>query len=79
MARDRKQGEFEDLVEYLIERCLDAAQDRDKDSFVEYLIDYSDVVESYLDQRSDLGEQASESNSASLERVFSNYFVRPVP
>ncbi len=75
MARDRKQGEFEDLVEYLIERCLDAAQDRDKDSFVEYLIDYSDVVESYLDQRSDLGEQASESNSASLERVFSNYFV----
>jgi len=75
MAGNRKQGEFEDLVEYLVERCLDAARDRDKDRFVEYLIDYNDVVESYLDQRTDLGTQASESNSSALERVFSNYFV----
>jgi len=72
---NRKQGEFEDLVEYLVERCLDAARDRDKDRFVEYLIDYNDVVESYLEQRVDLGSQASESNSSTLERVFSNYFV----
>jgi len=75
MVGNRKQGEFEDLVEYLVERCLDAARDRDKDRFVEYLIDYNDVVESYLDQRADLGTQASESNSSALERVFSNYFV----
>jgi len=75
MPGNRKQGEFEDLVEYLVERCLDAARDRDKDRFVEYLIDYNDVVESYLEQRVDLGSQASESNSSTLERVFSNYFV----
>lgn len=75
MAGNRKQGEFEDLVEYLVERCLDAARGRDKDRFVEYLIDYNDVVESYLDQRADLGTQTSESNSSALERVFSNYFV----
>jgi len=71
MAGNRKQGEFEDLVE----RCLDAARDQDKDRFVEYLIDYTDVVESYLDQRAYMGIQASESNSSALERVFSNYFV----
>lgn len=75
MTWNRKQGELEDLVEYLVERCLDAAQDRDKDRFVENLIDYNDVVESYFDQRADLGTQASESNSSALERIFSNYFV----
>jgi len=75
MPEYQKQGEFEDLVEYLVERCLDAARDRDKDRFVEYLIDYNDVVESYLEQRADLGTQASESNSSTLERIFSNYFV----
>lgn len=75
MARNRKQSEFEDLVEYLIERCLDAARDRDKDSFVEYLIDYNDVVESYLEQRANLEEQAIEPNSSALEQVFSNYFI----
>lgn len=75
MVGNRKQGELEDLLEYLVERCLDAARDRNKDRFVEYLIDYNEVVESYLDQRTDLGTQASESNSSALERVFSNYFV----
>lgn len=74
MTGNRKPGEFEDLVEYLVERCLDAARDRDKDRFVEYLIDYNDVVESYLEQRMNLGTQASESNSSALERIFSNYF-----
>jgi hypothetical protein len=75
MTGNRKRSEFEDLVEYLIERCLDAASDKDKDRFVEYLIDYNDVVESYLEQRAAIGDQTSETNSSSLERIFSNYFV----
>lgn len=75
MAGNRKRGEFEDLVEYLIERCFAAAENRDKDRFVEYLIDFNDVVESYLEQRASMGGQASETNSSSLERIFSTYFV----
>ena len=75
MARNRKRGEFEDLVEYLIERCLEAANDKNKDRFIETLIDFNDVVESYVEQRAAMGVQANETNSSSLERIFSNYFV----
>lgn len=69
------QGEFEDLVEYLIGRCLEAADAGDKDTFVEYLVEFNDVVDSYLEQRANLGQQASADNSESLDRIFSNYFV----
>lgn len=75
MAGPRNRGEFEDLIEYLIERCLDAANDRDKARFVENLIDFNDVVESYVEQRATIGDRASEANSSSLERIFSNYLV----
>lgn len=75
MARNRKRSKFEDLVEYLIERCLEAANDKNKDRFVETLIDFNDVIQSYVEQRAAMGVQANETNSSSLERIFSNYFV----
>ncbi|WP_136602753.1 hypothetical protein [Salinigranum halophilum] len=75
MSRRRNQGEFEDLVEYLVERCLKSADNRDKDRFVASLIDFNDVVDSFLDQQANLGNQVSDTNRESLERIFSNYFV----
>ncbi|MDS0300964.1 hypothetical protein NDI76_19645 [Halogeometricum sp. S1BR25-6] len=75
MSRKRNQGGFEDLVEYLVERCLKAADNRDKNKFVESLIDFNDVVDSFLEQQATLGNQVSDTNRESLERIFSNYFV----
>lgn len=75
MSRKRNQGGFEDLVEYLVERCLKAADNRETDRFVESLIDFNEVVNSFLEQQATLGNQVSDTNRESLERIFSNYFV----
>lgn len=74
MKRGRKR-EFEILVEYFVGRCLEAAEEQDKDEYVENLVDFRNIHYNYLDQRESLGDNANEDNSNTLDVVFSDYWA----
>ena len=66
--------ELQTLVGYITDRCLSAANQDKKDSFVNHLVDYSEVVEDYLSEREALGENVNEDNDSTIQRTLRNGF-----
>jgi len=64
--------ELQTLVGYITDRCLSAANQDKKDSFVDYLADYSEIVEDYLSEREALADTVNEDNDRTIQRVLRN-------
>lgn len=64
--------ELQTLIGYITGRCLSAANQEKKDSFVNYLVDYSEIVEHYFSEREALAETANEDNDRTIQRTLRN-------
>ncbi|MFC4543059.1 hypothetical protein ACFO5R_14110 [Halosolutus amylolyticus] len=66
--------ELQTLIEYITDRCLSAANQDKKDSFVDYLVDYSEIVEDYLSEREKLADTVNEHSDRTIQRTLRNGF-----
>jgi len=66
--------ELQILIGYITDRCLSAANQDKKDSFVDYLVDYSEVVEDYFSEREALADNVNEDNDRTIQRTLRNGF-----
>ena len=66
--------ELQTLVGYITDRCLSAANQDKKDSFVDYIVDYSEIVEDYLSEREALAGTVNEDNDRTIQRTLRNGF-----
>lgn len=66
--------ELQTLIGYITDRCLSAANQDKKDSFVDYLVDYSEIVEDYYSEREALADTVNEDNDRTIQRTLRNGF-----
>lgn len=67
--------ELQTLIGYITDRCLTAANQDKKDSFGEYLVDYSEVVEDYFSEREALADDVNQNNDRTIKRILRNGFL----
>lgn len=66
--------ELQTLIEYITGRCLSAANQDKKDNFVDYLVDYSEIVEDYFSEREALADTVNKDNDRTIQRTLRNGF-----